>query len=64
MPTTPSESGVCIALSYTIVSATVALTIVYDNAANTPDSLGVIGVGTAGTKRSAASALAVGSSGI
>ena len=40
------------------------MTIVYDNAANTPDSLGVIGVGTAGTKRSAGSALAVGSSGI
>ena len=41
--------------------ATVALTIVYDNAMNTPDSVGVIGIGTAGAARSAASALAVGS---
>ena len=45
-------------------AATIALSIVYDNAMQTPDSIGVIGVGTAGTKRSAASALSVGSSGI
>ena len=45
-------------------AATVALTIVYDNAMQTPDSLGVVGIGTAGAARSAASALAVGSSGI
>jgi hypothetical protein len=45
-------------------AATIALSIVFDNAAQTPDSIGVIGVGTAGTKRSIASALALGSSGI
>jgi hypothetical protein len=45
-------------------AATIALSIVYDNAAQTPDSIGVIGVGTAGTKRSINSALALGSSGI
>ena len=45
-------------------AATIALSIVYDNAAQTPDSIGVIGVGTAGTKRSISSALALGSSGI
>jgi hypothetical protein len=45
-------------------AATVALTIVYDNAMQTPDSLGVVGIGTAGAARSASSALSVGSSGI
>jgi hypothetical protein len=44
--------------------ATVALTIVYDNAMHTPDAVGVIGIGTAGTARPTASALSVGSSGI
>jgi hypothetical protein len=42
--------------------ATVALTIVYDSADNTPDAVGVIGVGTAGAARpTAIDALAVGS---
>ena len=44
--------------------ATVALTIVYDNAMHTPDAVGVVGIGTAGAARPTASALAVGSSGI
>jgi hypothetical protein len=44
--------------------ATVALTIAYDNAMHTPDAVGVVGIGTAGTARSAASSSAVGSSGI
>jgi hypothetical protein len=52
-------------LNYTENSpATVALTIVYDNAMHTPDAVGVIGIGTAGTARPTASALSVGSSGI
>ncbi len=44
--------------------ATVALTIVYDNAMHTPDAVGVIGIGTAGAARSTSSALSVGSAGI
>lgn len=44
--------------------ATVALTIAYDSADNTPDAVGVIGVGTAGVFRNPVSTSAVGSSGI
>ena len=44
--------------------ATVALTIVYDNAMHTPDAVGVVGIGTAGAARSTSSALSVGSAGI
>jgi hypothetical protein len=44
--------------------ATVALTIAYDNAMHTPDAIGVVGIGTAGTARSAASTSAVGSAGV
>jgi hypothetical protein len=44
--------------------ATVALTIVYDNAMHTPDAVGVVGIGTAGAARSSSSALSVGSAGI
>lgn len=43
---------------------TVALTIAYDSADNTPDAVGVIGIGTAGPFRSPISTSAVGSAGI
>jgi len=44
--------------------ATVALTIVYDSADNSPNAVGQIGVGTAGVFRSPISSSAVGSAGI
>jgi hypothetical protein len=52
-------------LNYTENSpATVALTIAYDSADNSPNAVGQIGVGTAGVFRNPISSSAVGSSGI